>query len=57
MYGSLTRAVPVILREGSLWQPVRASSAIPGIFSPVPVLTLAIFEEKHQNNRKKVYNI
>jgi predicted acylesterase/phospholipase RssA len=34
---SLTRAVAVVHRRGPLWQAVRASMAIPGIFSPVLV--------------------
>lgn len=32
---NLTRAAPMIHRQGPLWQAVRASSAIPGVFSPV----------------------
>lgn len=35
MSTNLTRAAPVIHRQGPLWQAVRASSAIPGVFSPV----------------------
>ncbi len=32
---NLTRAEPVVHRSGSLWKSVRASIAIPGIFSPI----------------------
>jgi predicted acylesterase/phospholipase RssA len=33
---SLTRAEPVVHRDGSVWRAVRASSAIPGLFAPMP---------------------
>ena len=33
---SLARAEPVVHTTGPLWQAARASSAIPGLFSPVP---------------------
>ena len=32
---NLTRAVAMVHRRGPLWQAVRASMAIPGVFSPV----------------------
>lgn len=32
---NLTTAVPIIYQQGSLWQAVRASIAIPGVFAPV----------------------
>ena len=32
---NLTRAEPVVHRSGSLWKSVRASIALPGIFSPI----------------------
>lgn len=32
---NLTRAEPVVHRRGSLWKSVRASIALPGIFSPI----------------------
>src|SRR5205807_3469411 len=32
---NLTRAQPVIHRQGPLWRSVRASLAMPGVFSPV----------------------
>ncbi len=32
---NLTRAVAMVHRRGSLWQAVRASMAIPGVFSPI----------------------
>ena len=34
---NLTRAVPVVDQHGPLWQAVRASTAIPGVFTPVVV--------------------
>ena len=34
---NLTQARPVVERQGPLWQAVRASLAIPGVFSPVYV--------------------
>ncbi len=33
---SLSRAEPVVHTKGPVWQAVRASAAIPGLFSPVP---------------------
>ncbi len=32
---NLTRATPMVHRQGPVWQSVRASSAVPGIFSPI----------------------
>jgi len=32
---NLTHAIPMVHRQGSLWQAVRASMAIPGVFSPI----------------------
>jgi len=32
---NLTRATPKVHRQGPVWQSVRASSAVPGIFSPI----------------------
>jgi len=32
---NLTRATPMIHRQGPVWESVRASSAVPGIFSPI----------------------